>query len=146
MVMDATEEWQTYSNGLVQYHVEYDYEVKLTKEENKILIVYLEPEEEITKAFDSNIHGIFTAGYIKEYNVEYILLCPARIGEKYYLKIAIERQLGHNLGLKDIASELPAVMNEKINDRVPCPTENDMRAFCAQYLCTMDQVKYCVVK
>ena len=143
VIRDATEEWENVSNGIIKYNLEYDYTVNLGKISHKIVIVDLSADDILTKLFDANIHGDFLAGYAKQYDMEYIFLCTERLDDPYSLKIAVERQLGKELGLSDIPQEKPAVMNPIINPKVACPSIYDVEELCRIETCNVDDLTYC---
>lgn len=144
IIMEAADDWNEASAGLVKYHFEYDYHVNIPEISHKIVIVYLDPNDELLQLFDTNINGYFLTGYVKMKDAEFIFLCPKRIENDSILKIAVERELGKELGLQTLPSDLPSVMNAyHYSNNITCPTIFDMIAFCEKMSCNVDQMKYC---
>ena len=143
-IQEASDDWHEASQGLIKYHFSYDYHVDIMNTSHKIIIIYLDPSDDLTQAFDINIHGYFITGYVKMKDSEYIFICPKRIGDENTLKVDIERELGHELGLQDLPLDLPSVMNERhAYNSITCPTIYDMIRFCETMSCNVDQMKYC---
>lgn len=141
-ILNATDDWSEVSRQMVTYNLEFDYHVSLPTINHKIVIVYLDPDDDMTQALDKRVGGLFMNGYLKKEEAEFIFLCPDRIG-KLALKVAVEQQLGREMGLDTLPDTLPSVMNEVPPDNVVCPTEWDMISFCRQFACDYEQLKYC---
>lgn len=144
-ILKATEDWTIVSNQMIKYNLEFDYKVVLPDISNKIVIVYLDPDDDMTQALDQRIGGEFANGYLKQNDNEFIFLCPNRI-EEWALKIAVEQQLGKEMGLGRLPNTLPGVMNEEPPIDVRCPSLNDMIMFCRLFSCSIEDIKYCEVK
>ena len=143
IILNAADDWAIVSNRLIEYNLEFDYHVSLAEVSHKIVMVYLDPNDDITQELDKRIEGHFTIGYLKKGDSEFIFMCPARIEKDSYLKIMIEQQLGREMGLNDLPDALPAVMNTIPPDNIHCPTLYDMISFCHLFSCEVEQMNYC---
>lgn len=144
-ILKATDDWAIVSDQMIKYHLEFDYKVVIPDIVNKIVIVYLDPDDDLTQSLDQRVGGVFMNGYVKQNDNEFILLCPERIGKETF-KVAVEQQLGKEMGLGRLPDSLPGIMNEVPSDSVKCPSLNDMIAFCKLFSCPIEDIKYCEVK
>lgn len=146
-IMAAANDWQAYSDGIVRYNLIFDYTVDLDQEQlNKIIMVRLDPDIAYTQELDQQVNGLFTIGFVKQHQTEYLFICPDRIIVDSLIKLSAEKLLGYELGLKQIAQNRPAIMNPVQYESIDCPTIYDMEEFCDKMMCNLDQVSYCEPK
>lgn len=142
-IRDAAEQWEQNTQGLIKYNLVFDYDVDMSKISNKIVVVYLNPTDDLATKFNNNLGETFISGYAKTSNAEVIFLVPQWAADNDQLDLIAQRELGHELGLKDIQEDRPAIMNKITNDHLSCPTIYDMIQLCELYLCNIDSVKHC---
>lgn len=145
-IRSATERWAENSNGRIKYHLIFDYDVNIKDITNKIVIVYLNPTDDLAIKFSNNLDDIFVSAYVKDNNAELIFLCPLWAADEDQLSLIVQRELGKEMGLNYTNEAIPSVMNKDINDLLTCPTAYDMFQFCNLFLCSLTDVKHCKLK
>lgn len=144
LIRDGAYNWTFVSNQRIIYNVVFDYKVPATIDEveNKIVVVDLDANDQLTKTFDDVSNGgIFLSGYMKKPKAEFLFLCAERMDTETFGR-AIQRELGEEMGLTLIVDY--GIMNEARDSYTNCPSLYDMREFCNYFLCNIEEVRYCL--
>jgi hypothetical protein len=142
-IVSAKNAWNQASKEIVKFDLVLDY--KHDPEgppPNKIVIIKLLSTDSATQEIDEIRGEPLVAATAKGPGTEVIVVVADRVKDTAEFKLLVMRELGHELGLPSFeSSDHPAVMNEQNTSE--CLTQNDMKLFCAKFLCEWRDTNYC---
>lgn len=142
IIQEAADEWAQETNNLATFDVYYGIEDglynKIKHDPNSLLVVKSNSETPLVKSLDKLIKGEVLGFFLKELEVQSILLVNDRMLGDHYYKAVVIHEMGHSIGLPHTRDE-ESIMYRSMN-YVYYLTKSDIRWFCRAYYCDAEKL------